>query len=641
MVLLTIATVVVAAAMLASASGQAKRTGTSQMEQFTRIEHALASFVAANKRLPCPADGSLLAGDANRGKELRDTTTQICTSATAAVADQKTGIVPWVTLGLPESDVTSADLTYYSFRVFSGPKGLTQDNGADMSPCDTDNTPNADAALGTNGLCESVKHDNTLTQFLLGKGLAVVNDTMTINGVAYAVIHHGVNAKGAFLSSGTRNPLPNATNIKEYANTLGTDSATYTATYNATTPNILPDTSDDNYFDDRVAYLTILDLAKKAGLAARNWPDNYLNPARTANMTLPSTDPSNPHFESTGSGDTAFQAVTLGDQTTLLFGAGSGTYAGCLWWPLPVSIAGGTTKYRWSMYSEFSLENHPGDPAPGFTIGLLSAIDPSMPPTNTTCGGTGSGALGWSGGTLATIPNRVAVEVDSLQSFSSADPADTHMAIDYGGTRHGISAEACTSPGYGKGCDQSGSSAFLSEDGLTTYHSLRMDVAKGCTLITTGTGTTGTSTIAVGDQTDIGAGMTVAGAGVAPGATVTAVSGGNVTLSLPNTGNVSGNVTFISVSRISLQAWLLSNAGCTGNPALCDAMKNVDAPFSQDMTGNPQALHVKRCLALPTPANALDSFYFGITTANRDSNFVGAGANLQFRDLQTALRISE
>lgn len=61
---------------------------------------------------------------------------------------------------------------------------------------------------------------------------------------------------------------------------------------------------------------------------------------------------------------------------------------------------------------------------------------------------------------------------------------------------------------------------------------------------TTATGVSGESTITVASASDIVVGMYAAGTGIATGATVDSIDGTVVTLSLPNTGTVSGAVSF-------------------------------------------------------------------------------------------------
>jgi len=63
-------------------------------------------------------------------------------------------------------------------------------------------------------------------------------------------------------------------------------------------------------------------------------------------------------------------------------------------------------------------------------------------------------------------------------------------------------------------------------------------------LTPTGTGTSGQSTIVVSSATGIVSGMYVTGNGIGTGATVSSVSGTTVTLSVANSGTVSGTITF-------------------------------------------------------------------------------------------------
>lgn len=61
---------------------------------------------------------------------------------------------------------------------------------------------------------------------------------------------------------------------------------------------------------------------------------------------------------------------------------------------------------------------------------------------------------------------------------------------------------------------------------------------------TSATGVSGESTITVGTADELSVGMYASGTGIATGAVVTGISGTTVTLSLANTGTVSGTVTF-------------------------------------------------------------------------------------------------
>ena len=61
---------------------------------------------------------------------------------------------------------------------------------------------------------------------------------------------------------------------------------------------------------------------------------------------------------------------------------------------------------------------------------------------------------------------------------------------------------------------------------------------------TTATGTSGTYTITIGSNTNVALGQIVSGTNIPNGATVTNINGLVITLNLPLTGTVSGNVTF-------------------------------------------------------------------------------------------------
>ncbi len=72
--------------------------------QLDTAREALLGFAITNGRLPCPAIATLASSDANAGKEN-------CASAH--------GVLPWATLGLPETDPWGQRLTYYAHGNFT------------------------------------------------------------------------------------------------------------------------------------------------------------------------------------------------------------------------------------------------------------------------------------------------------------------------------------------------------------------------------------------------------------------------------------------------------------------------------------------------------------------------------------------
>ena len=154
-------------------------------------------------------------------------------------------------------------------------------------------------------------------------------------------------------------------------------------------------------------------------------------------------------------------------------------------------------------------------------------------------------------------------------------------------------------------------------------------------VVTSASGLSGQNTISVSSPTGIALGMTAAGAGVAAGAIVQSFSGSTVTLSAINTSDFSGTVTFATAStliRTLVKTWTLSNAGCNEDPTTCAALKATTVKFTKDVSTNRQAMHAVSCIPASTVANAYDSLYFGITTANRESYGTPA-TNVKFRSL--------
>lgn len=72
--------------------------------QLESAKEALFGFAISNGRLPCPATATLANTDSNAGKEN-------CTA--------EHGVLPWSTLGLPETDPWGQRLTYFARNQFT------------------------------------------------------------------------------------------------------------------------------------------------------------------------------------------------------------------------------------------------------------------------------------------------------------------------------------------------------------------------------------------------------------------------------------------------------------------------------------------------------------------------------------------
>ena len=98
------------------------------------LEQAMVRFVMVNRRLPCPADGSLRSNSPDYGVELRTPATGVCTAI-------NTGVVPWRSLGLAANDAADAWNTQITYRTRDGlpahgSLGLTLNRALDMGMCD-------------------------------------------------------------------------------------------------------------------------------------------------------------------------------------------------------------------------------------------------------------------------------------------------------------------------------------------------------------------------------------------------------------------------------------------------------------------------------------------------------------------------
>jgi len=138
--------------------------------QLDTVREALLGFAMANGRLPCPAPANLPNTDANAGK------------APAPPCDNalQHGVVPWVTLGLPETDPWGNRLTYFGSNRFTG--ALT--GGAQASFTMSTGVPPDNA-----GLADIRNYQDTAT-------LAIE--------LAAVVVSHGANGAGAYRPDGSK-----------------------------------------------------------------------------------------------------------------------------------------------------------------------------------------------------------------------------------------------------------------------------------------------------------------------------------------------------------------------------------------------------------------------------------------------------
>jgi prepilin-type N-terminal cleavage/methylation domain-containing protein len=141
-------------------------------KQLALINEAILGFAVTNGRLPCPATPTVANTTAGAGVEARTGT-----ACTAALNGQ--GVVPWATLGLPETDPWGRRFTYrVTVLLADDPTGGLQASFT------------LDTTAGNTG-------DITVTS----GGAAPV--TIASN-VAALVVSHGKNGYGAYQTDGTQ-----------------------------------------------------------------------------------------------------------------------------------------------------------------------------------------------------------------------------------------------------------------------------------------------------------------------------------------------------------------------------------------------------------------------------------------------------
>jgi len=171
-----------------------------------QIKEAIIGFAQANNgRLPCPADGTIAAGGVGAGTEQYAAGT--CTGASATTAF---GVVPWATLGVPETDAWGRRFSYFVSVVFADAiTAATYGVGCVPTPTPTQSSF-ALCSLGS--LTVNTRSDGTHAATALGSVLPAV------------FISHGKNGYGAYTPDGALLSAP-AAGTDEAANATHTNGA--------------------------------------------------------------------------------------------------------------------------------------------------------------------------------------------------------------------------------------------------------------------------------------------------------------------------------------------------------------------------------------------------------------------------------
>jgi prepilin-type N-terminal cleavage/methylation domain-containing protein len=168
---------------------------------------SLIGFVAANGRLPCPADPTIASGTSGAGQEATNNLAGAslactCTTSTSDVskyyassptycpvgsANTVSGVLPWSTLGLPEGDAWNRRFTYRVTYDFS--RGIGQTTFSAGCVPTSNPTQAAFAICSVGGITVNT---------------AQSGGTTLASTVPALILSHGKNGVGAYQSDGSQ-----------------------------------------------------------------------------------------------------------------------------------------------------------------------------------------------------------------------------------------------------------------------------------------------------------------------------------------------------------------------------------------------------------------------------------------------------
>lgn len=193
---------------------------------------AIVGFTLANGRLPCPADGSIPAGTTGAGTEQLNPAGTACANVNSASCTAVVGagiscsVVPWVTLGTPETDAWGHRFSYRVSPAFADYNAAgtwatatttipsSPGNQSAVATCPTTNPlPAAPTSFALCTLGDIALYSRSVSASVpSGSALPVV------------LISHGKNGKGAWLPTGLRTAAAPA-GTDEAANANGNTTA--------------------------------------------------------------------------------------------------------------------------------------------------------------------------------------------------------------------------------------------------------------------------------------------------------------------------------------------------------------------------------------------------------------------------------
>jgi prepilin-type N-terminal cleavage/methylation domain-containing protein len=204
------------------------------------IREAIIGFAQANGRLPCPAAGTVPAGGtdaAGRPAGVEQLSPTTLPPPSTAVCANSFGVVPWTTLGVPETDSWGRRFSYWVSPIFADGIGVLPATarfnntfpGVQNPDC---TTPVPAPTLSSFALC-------SLGSFTVNTRKEDTHAPVAIGLVLPAVIiSHGKNGNGAYTPKGSTLAAP--TGADEIANATHTGAPAGVTTFfsrNATPSN--------------------------------------------------------------------------------------------------------------------------------------------------------------------------------------------------------------------------------------------------------------------------------------------------------------------------------------------------------------------------------------------------------------------
>lgn len=171
-----------------------------------QINEAIVGFAQANGRLPCPANPTLATGTSNAGVELY--TAPSCTALM--------GVIPWATLGVPETDAWGRRFTYRVASVFSDAIASSTFNTDTSLPTYLAPAPSPNGVQTSSLDCTGPAPTPTQSSFALCSlgeiavldrsiNAALVHSTSVLgSGLPAVFVSHGKNGHGGYQTDGVQ-----------------------------------------------------------------------------------------------------------------------------------------------------------------------------------------------------------------------------------------------------------------------------------------------------------------------------------------------------------------------------------------------------------------------------------------------------